>query len=175
MNATLTYTLTYKDVVTLLRAVREADAMDAFQLEFGGMKLSVTRTPAVTARSPMVPETTGVAPEVLTKGTPPDRALGTPAASTSTTATASATQGAEVAVKAPMLGTFYRAPSPSEPPFVKEGDVVSADHTVGLIEAMKLFTAIPAGVAGKVVRMVAPDATLVEFGQALVIIDPSQA
>lgn len=175
MNDTLTYTLTYKDVVALLRAVREADTMDAFQLEFGDLKLSITRTPTATARSAGIPATTGVVPPPATTGSSSPHIAETGGATASNAAAATVTQGVEVAINAPMLGTFYRSPSPSEPPFIEEGDVISADQTVGLIEAMKLFTAIPAGVAGKVVRVIAADATLVEFGQTLVIVDPSQA
>jgi acetyl-CoA carboxylase biotin carboxyl carrier protein len=78
-----------------------------------------------------------------------------------------------VAVRAPMLGTFYRASAPGERPFVEVGDKVSATDTVCLVEVMKLFNSVKAGVAGTVVSIVAENATMVEFDQALVIIDPA--
>jgi acetyl-CoA carboxylase biotin carboxyl carrier protein len=77
-----------------------------------------------------------------------------------------------VAIRAPMLGTFYRSPAPGEPPYVQPGDVVDEKFTIGLIDVMKLFTQIPAGMAGRVVEIVAQDATLVEHGQPLVFIEP---
>jgi acetyl-CoA carboxylase biotin carboxyl carrier protein len=78
-----------------------------------------------------------------------------------------------VAVKAPMVGTFYRAPKPGDPPFADVGDVVAAGDTVGLIEVMKLFTELTSEVSGKVARVGAEDATLVEYGQPIVWIEPS--
>lgn len=166
---TLHYNLTYQDVVALLRAVREADTMDSFSLEFGDLKLSVTRhPPAGVSAQPVSALAARAAPAASAQ------AAATPAAATALANEAAPTQGTEVAVTAPMLGTFYRGPSPNEPAFVKEGDVVTADQTIGLIEAMKLFTAIPAGVTGRVVRVVATDAALIEFGQTLLIIEPGQ-
>lgn len=166
---TLHYDLTYKDVVALLRAVREADNMDAFSLEFGDLKLSLTRHPPA---GPVAPR-----PSAPAAWAAPEQAVEAPtaaAAPAAPTDQAAQTRGTEVAVTAPMLGIFYRAPSPSEPAFVQAGDVVTADQTVCLIEAMKLFTAIPAGVAGRVVRVVATDAALIEFGQPLLIIESGQ-
>ena len=86
---------------------------------------------------------------------------------------AGATPSHWVAVSAPMAGTLYRVPSPDEPPFVEVGDPVSDGDTVAIIEVMKLFTELKAAVSGKVVRIDVPDSTLVEFGQALVWIEPA--
>jgi acetyl-CoA carboxylase biotin carboxyl carrier protein len=76
-------------------------------------------------------------------------------------------------VVAPLAGTFYRAPKPDDPPFVEVGDPVSSDDTVALVEVMKLFTELKAGASGKVARIDAPDQSLVEFGQALIWIEPA--
>jgi acetyl-CoA carboxylase biotin carboxyl carrier protein len=76
----------------------------------------------------------------------------------------------EFAVRAPMIGTFYWAPAPGEKPFIEVGQRVKANDTVGVIEVMKLFNTISAEVDGTVVRIEAQNATLVEFGQPLVII-----
>ena len=73
----------------------------------------------------------------------------------------------EVDVPAPLLGNFYHAPRPGEPPFVKPGDTVSEDTTFGIIEVMKLMNPIRVGVAGTVVAYAAPDGSAVEEGQAL--------
>lgn len=77
-----------------------------------------------------------------------------------------------VAVECPMTGTFYRAPAPDAPPFVKVGGGVGADDTVCLVDVMKLFTSVPAGVAGTVVEICAENEARVEAGQPLMWIDP---
>jgi biotin carboxyl carrier protein len=77
-----------------------------------------------------------------------------------------------VVVRAAISGTFYRAPTPGADAFCKVGDRVRADTTVGLIEVMKLFTSVQAGVAGTVLRIVPENAALVEAGQPLVLIRP---
>jgi len=76
------------------------------------------------------------------------------------------------AVTAPNLGTFYRSPKPGSPPFVELGQRVNADTEICLLEVMKLFTSVKAGVAGTVRRIDATDAELVEGGQMLFHIEP---
>ncbi|MBI4606099.1 MAG: acetyl-CoA carboxylase biotin carboxyl carrier protein [Planctomycetes bacterium] len=70
-------------------------------------------------------------------------------------------------VPSPMVGTFYRAPSPEAEPFVKEGDLVTADQVVCIIEAMKVMNEIPAGVAGVVREILVRNGESVEYGQPL--------
>lgn len=74
-------------------------------------------------------------------------------------------------IEAPMTGMFYRGPSPNEPPYVEEGDVVHEGQTVGLIEAMKVFNEIPSPVSGTVRRILAQNATLVQQGEVLMLIE----
>ncbi len=83
---------------------------------------------------------------------------------------AGAINSAWAPVTAPNLGTFYRSPKPGAPNFVEVGQHVEADTEVCLIEVMKLFTSVKAGVAGTVRRIVAADAALVEGGQVLLYI-----
>nr|WP_281413088.1 acetyl-CoA carboxylase [Marivibrio halodurans] len=73
---------------------------------------------------------------------------------------------------APMTGTFYRSPSPQDPPFVEEGQEVEAGASLGLIEVMKLFTTIEAPYAGRVVRVLAENAETVQADQPLFEIVP---
>lgn len=75
-------------------------------------------------------------------------------------------------VTAPLVGIFYSAPEPGAPPYVEVGDHVDSDTTVGLIEAMKVFTAVQAGSAGLVHRVLVGNEEFVEFGQALMELDP---
>ncbi|MGQ0700728.1 MAG: acetyl-CoA carboxylase biotin carboxyl carrier protein [Panacagrimonas sp.] len=77
-----------------------------------------------------------------------------------------------LAVRAPNLGTFYRAPKPGAPPYVELGQQVVADTEVCLIEVMKLFTSVRAGVAGVVRKLVVQDGEMVEHDQVLLYIEP---
>ncbi|MDO5510823.1 MAG: acetyl-CoA carboxylase biotin carboxyl carrier protein [Weeksellaceae bacterium] len=78
-----------------------------------------------------------------------------------------------VAVKSPMIGTFYRKPGPDKPVFVNVGDEVKKGDVVCIIEAMKLFNEIESEVSGKVVKVLVDDATPVEYDQPLFLVDPS--
>ncbi|HPT82949.1 MAG TPA: acetyl-CoA carboxylase biotin carboxyl carrier protein [Limnochordia bacterium] len=76
------------------------------------------------------------------------------------------------AVRAPMVGTFYRSPGPDAPPFVREGDVVVPGQVVCIIEAMKMMNEIETEVGGVVRRILAKDGEPVEYGQMLMLIEP---
>ncbi len=75
-------------------------------------------------------------------------------------------------IKSPIVGTFYRSASPDKPAYVKVGDTVSADSVVCIVEAMKLFNEIESEVAGKIVKVMVEDASPVEYGQVLFLVDP---
>ena len=97
---------------------------------------------------------------------------------TSTTATATDGAGEPSAdgghpIKAPLVGTFYRAGQPGAAPFVSEGDTVDAGQTVGIVEAMKLMNQVQADVGGKVSKILAEDGAWVEFEQTLMLIEPA--
>ncbi len=77
-----------------------------------------------------------------------------------------------VIVKSPMVGTFYRASGPEVAPFVKVGDRIEPEKSVCIIEAMKVFNEIPAGVSGQVVAILVENGAPVEFGQPLLKVDP---
>ena len=78
-----------------------------------------------------------------------------------------------VTIKSPMIGTFYRKPSPDKDVFVNVGDEVSNGKVVFVIEAMKLFNQIESEVSGKIVKILVDDATPVEYDQPLFLVDPS--
>ena len=83
-------------------------------------------------------------------------------------------QDGTVDVVAPMMGRFYAKPEPGSAPFVAVGSVVEHDATVGLIEIMKVFNAVQAGVNGVVTEICVQDAQFIEFGQVLFRIRPAQ-
>jgi oxaloacetate decarboxylase alpha subunit len=136
----------------LVRIVQESGVGEV-TIEEAGMRVSVRRTP-----EPLEP---GLAP-------PPAEAeeLEEPVSPT-----AAATDGS-VAVTAPMVGTFYRAPQPGAPPFVEEGDAVAVGQTLCILEAMKLMNEVKADVEGIVRKIHARNAEPVEFGQLLFELEP---
>jgi len=76
-------------------------------------------------------------------------------------------------ITSPIIGTFYRKPSPDKPTFVNVGDMVQNDSVVCIVEAMKLFNEIEAEVSGKIVKVLVEDGTPIEFGQPLFLVDPA--
>jgi len=109
----------------------------------------------------------------------------TPAAPASLPAAAQASESTEksaakpvkddnlVTIKSPMIGTFYRRPSPDKPLFAEVGDEVSVGKVVCIIEAMKLFNEIESEVSGRIVKILVEDSMPVEYDQPLFLVDPS--
>jgi acetyl-CoA carboxylase biotin carboxyl carrier protein len=155
--------LTAADIAEIARLLDESK-FSSLTLETGGMKLRIRRdgggwSPAEEERAPAQAGASG-------DGAQPTEApasAGTPLGQE-----AGAARAGEVDVPAPLLGNFYAAPRPGDPPFVQPGDAVSEDTTIGIIEVMKLMNPIRAGVAGTVVSVPAADGSAVEKGQPLV-------
>lgn len=78
-----------------------------------------------------------------------------------------------IAIKAPMIGTFYRSSSPDKPSFVNVGDEVKKGQVICIIEAMKLFNEIESEVSGKIVKVLVDNSSPVEYDQPLFLVDPS--
>jgi len=97
----------------------------------------------------------------------------TPAAAPAEKAEAASDDSKYITIKSPMIGTFYRKPSPDKDVFVNVGDEVSIGKVVCVIEAMKLFNQIDSEVSGKIVKILVDDATPVEYDQPLFLVDPS--
>jgi len=114
---------------------------------------------------------TGGVVERMVEYSPPQSAQAAPQANTQTkTAETAVKNGIEI--KSPMVGTFYRAPSPEAPPYVNMGDMVEPGQVVCIIEAMKLMNEIKSEVKGKLIDIQADNAEPVEFGQALFVVEP---
>ena len=78
-----------------------------------------------------------------------------------------------ITIKSPIIGTFYRRPSPDKPLFVEVGSTINEGDTVCIIEAMKLFNEIESEISGKIVKILVDDSSPVEFDQPLFLVDPS--
>ena len=78
-----------------------------------------------------------------------------------------------ITIKSPMIGTFYRKPSPDKPVFVEVGSSIGKGDVLCVVEAMKLFNEIEAEVSGKIVKILVDDMSPVEFDQPLFLVDPS--
>ncbi|WP_447640600.1 MULTISPECIES: acetyl-CoA carboxylase biotin carboxyl carrier protein [Chitinophagaceae] len=106
----------------------------------------------------------------------PTAALPTPATAAPAVPAAPSVQtedtGKYLTIKSPMIGTFYRRPSPDKPNFAEEGTVVAPGKIVCIIEAMKLFNEIESEVSGKIVKILVDDASPVEFDQPLFLVEP---
>ena len=176
--------LTYKDVDRILAWVDATPELTEFSLKFGDLELRLSRgqgqapCPARGGEGAMAPATAGypLSEGAAQPGTPALAAPGGVAGVTGVTERsggAGLAAGAGMAVKSPMVGTFYRACEPGAPPFVEIGQRVAADTTVCIIEVRKLMNSIPAGTAGIVRRIMVPDSAAVEYGQVLMEIEPA--
>jgi acetyl-CoA carboxylase biotin carboxyl carrier protein len=152
-----------KDDVLKIIAIVENSGYDEVRLEIGEFKLHVQKhalgAPMAAASGQLEQP---VAPRPAAGHFPPDGTLHVE----------QPVPEGVVAVRAPMLGIFYRAPAPGEKPFVEVGSKVGVEDTVCLVEVMKLFNSVKAGVAGTVVRILAENATMVEHGQMLMLVAP---
>ena len=78
-----------------------------------------------------------------------------------------------ITIKSPMIGTFYRRPSPDKPNFVEVGDDITTGKVVCIIEAMKLFNEIESEISGKIVKILVEDSSPVEYDQPLYLVEPN--
>ena len=140
---------------------------DHLQLELGNLKLTIGKGGAAPAAYPtQAPSAPAHAPAAVTS------TAASSAAAAPRTASKNEPKDGTVAVTAPLLGRFYSQPEPGAAPFVTVGSEVTEDATVGLIEVMKTFNAVRAGVSGTVTETCVQDSALVEYGQALLRVRP---
>ena len=155
--------LSEDDVLHILKLIDESH-FDYFQLEVGDLKITVSKgEPIHQTAAPQV----SAAPAAAPVAAPAPK----PAAAPQAARPVVIPEGM-LPIIAPLLGTFYVAPEPGAPPFVKVGQAITEDTTVGLIEVMKVFNSVRAGVNGTIVEVVAQNGQFVEFGQTLFIVKP---
>ena len=169
--------LTHADIAEILRLVDES-TLDELVVEVGDLRVEVRRKGAVPA-APVAPATSSSAPSAPAPSSPAPApaALRPQAVQELVAAPAAPDEPAldegQVAIRSPMVGTFYRRPSPDEPPYVDVGSEVEVDAPLGLVEVMKLYTTIYAKTRGRIAQVCANDAELVEYDQVLFVIDPA--
>jgi acetyl-CoA carboxylase biotin carboxyl carrier protein len=173
--------LSEDEVQQLVRLIEclESSAFDFLELEVGNMKVVLGKgNPpelAVTGATPAPTPTVAPLPAPAAAVTPvPASSAAAPSAAPAAPETAAPGPAAgEVEVCSPMMGIFYAQPEPGAPPFVTVGTSVHPDTTVALVEVMKMFNAVPAGVEGTVVAVLVENSQLVEYGQALFRVKPA--
>lgn len=157
--------LTYDEIAEIIKLI-DSSSCDELVVETGDIKLVVRRNGASAGAAAEYVER-GSAPVAVSAAAPRKARAAAPKV-----AAADAAAG-QIEVAAPMVGTFYRAPSPDARAFVDVGDVVGVGDPLCLIEVMKLFTTINAEVAGRIVQIGAENGELVEYGRTLFVIEPS--
>lgn len=167
--------LTDDDVETILDLFEGSD-FDYLEFQQGDLKMTVAKQGYVPPAAPAAPAPgSAAAPGVSAVPAAPPPATEEPAAepAAETPAADQKDHSGLVPVTAPMVGTFYSAPDPQSPPYVTQGMAVDADTTVGLIEVMKVFTAILAGAEGEIAGIMVENAATVQQGDVLFTIKPA--
>lgn len=158
-----------KDIQNLIKFVAKSGASEV-KLEMEDIKITIKTGTERTETTILQQAPSGVPQMTAASGQPiPAQAAQTAIADS---------ESKEVATKyieitSPIIGTFYRKPSPDKPVFVEVGDVVSPHTVVCMVEAMKLFNEIESEVSGKIVKILIEDGTPVEYGQPIFLVDPS--
>jgi acetyl-CoA carboxylase biotin carboxyl carrier protein len=161
--------LTEDDVLEILKLF-EQSTFDFLQLEQGERKITVSK-------GGYVPTTAGGTRAATPSSSSSAAAIATtaqvPASQPAAKPAPSSIPAGLVAVTAPMVGKFYSAPAPSDPPYVEVGSKVAAGATVGLIEVMKVFASIKTETSGVIERILVSSGEFVEFGQPLFLLRPN--
>ncbi len=153
----------HDDVEQILKVVDRLNDVEV-TLETGDLKLHVRKGAAAGAPTPAPRPASAAA--AIPAAAAPKGAARRPQADA-----ARIPEGA-IAIRAPMLGTFYRAPSPADAPFVEAGRHVAAGAPVCIIEVMKLFNTVNAAIGGTIVEVVAENGAMVEYNQLLFVLQP---
>ena len=161
-----------KDIQELIKFVAKSGATEV-DLEIDNVKISI-KSPAMKAGKVIEPPVTLVSDMPVVAAAP----VSTPAAPALSADAPAATEAEEdtsqyITVKSPMIGTFYRKPSPDKEAFVNVGDEIKPGDVLCVVEAMKLFNEIESEFSGKIVKVLADDSSPVEYDQPLFLVDPS--
>lgn len=165
----------FKQIQELIKVINKSN-LEKVKIKDGDFEITIKQhsnqeTPVVTytAPAPMVQAQPAVQAVAAPQTQAPETAAPTPPADAPAAEEAASNT---IVIKSPMIGTFYRSPSPDKPPFVGIGDNVKSGDVVCIIEAMKLFNEIESEVSGKIVKVLVDDATPVEYDQPLFLVEP---
>jgi len=163
--------MTYKEIQDLLKLIGKSDLSEV-RVKDGDFEITVrTNTYSKKSAAPIIAS----APvQSIPIAAPAQVAAADQAPASASSASASEADSASdlLEVRSPIVGTFYRSPSPDKPVYVSVGDTISVGSVVCIVEAMKLFNEIESEVAGKIVKVMVDDATPVEYDQVLFLVDP---
>jgi acetyl-CoA carboxylase biotin carboxyl carrier protein len=162
-----------KEIQSLIKFVAKSGASEV-KLETDDIKITI-RTGALgntqeTAYVQQIPISSAPAPQYMN---PVAETSVQDSSETSKTNAATEEESKYITIKSPIIGTFYRKPSPDKPSFVEVGSDISQGDVLCVIEAMKLFNDIESEVSGKIVKVLVEDSSPVEFDQPLFLVDPS--
>ena len=159
-----------KEIQNLIKFVAKS-GVNEVHVEMGETKVTIKTGGDVVQQVVTAP----AAIEVATPAAPVAAPAPAPAAEPAPPAPAAATAENDnhITIKSPIIGTFYRKPSPDKPNFVEAGDQVNEGDVLCVVEAMKLFNEIESEVSGTIVKVLVDNSSPVEFDQPLFIIDPS--
>lgn len=157
--------LTYDDLLRIVELIKSTEHFSEFRLKVGEIELELRHRKAGTSTPVSPPVAASRSESAVTK--PVERAPPMPLAAPATWPEGS------IAIRSPMVGTFFCAPQPGAPPFVEVGQSVKPDDIVGIIEVMKLMNSISADVHGTVAQILVGNAAQVEAGQPLIVIQPN--
>ena len=171
--------LTHSDIAEIIRLVDQS-TLDELVVEIGDLKVEVRRKGAMPAAPGTSSAIAAPTPAPAASAAPPVTQPSPAPASTAADRDGASVPSREpdlaagqVTVRSPMVGTFYRRPAPDEPPYVEVGSEVEADAPLCLVEVMKLYTTIYAKTRGRIARICAREAELVEYDQILFVVDPA--
>ncbi len=163
----------FKQIQELIKMVSKTNLSEV-KIEEGEFKITIrTHAEGGVIYAPTVAQYAQPLPQAQPAAQATAPAAEAPAAPAEKAAEPVAESSNHITVKSPMIGTFYRSPGPDKGPFVKVGDTVAKGDTVCIIEAMKLFNEIEIEYSGKIIKVLAEDASPVQYDQPLFIIDPS--
>ena len=159
-----------KQISALIESL-EKSTLDFLQIDSGGMKVTISKGSAAPLALPSAPAATVAASQIPASPRQPETSVAAGSAAGKAPRTQPPQDGT-VEINAPLLGRFYSKPDPASPPFVTVGAHVDEDTPVGLIEVMKLFNTVQAGLKGTIVEVCVPDGEFIEFGTALFRVRP---
>ena len=156
-----------KEIQNLIKFVAKSGTSEV-KLETDDFKITI-KTGSGDSVTTVVQQTAVPMQQAAITAVPQEIAAGQMAAPS----TAASEDSKYITVKSPIIGTFYRRPSPDKPLFAEVGQTISECDVLCVIEAMKLFNEIESEISGKIVKILVDDATPVEFDQPLFLVDPS--